>query len=124
MVSQNSSGSGSSSQSRLSGPVFKCYHNDVSPLRVVRNNGPRQGMKFYACAYWPKATCGFFRWVDNVNDIEDMQYQILEKDTTIAGLENEVKMLKEQNETLEELLAEVGIECSERRLMTEGEADD
>ncbi|KAL2937372.1 Protein FAR1-RELATED SEQUENCE 5 [Bienertia sinuspersici] len=71
-----------------------------------------------------KATCGFFRWVDDVNDIEDMQYQIVEKDTTIADLENEVKMLKEQNETLEELLAEVGIECSERRLMMECEVDD
>ncbi|KAL2942418.1 WRKY transcription factor WRKY71, partial [Bienertia sinuspersici] len=97
--------SGSSSQSKLSGPVLKCYHNEVAPLRV-------------------KATCGFFSWVDDVNHIQDMQFQILEKDTTIADLKNEVKMLKEENENLEELLAEVGIEYNERRLMMECEADD
>ncbi|KAL2900997.1 Myosin-2 heavy chain [Bienertia sinuspersici] len=71
-----------------------------------------------------KATCGFFSWVDDVNDIQDMQFQILEKDTTIADLENEVKMLKEENENLEELSAEVGIQCNERRLMMECEVDD
>ncbi|KAL2901195.1 Protein ZGRF1, partial [Bienertia sinuspersici] len=116
MVSQNSSASGSSSQSRLSSPVLKCYHNEVAPLRVVRHNGPRLGMKFYACAIGP--------WVDDVNLIQDMQFQILDKDTTIADLENVVKMLKEDNENLEEQLAEVGIECNERRLMMECEADD
>ncbi|KAL2933433.1 DNA topoisomerase 3-alpha, partial [Bienertia sinuspersici] len=124
MVSQNSSASGSSSQSRLSGSVLKCYHNEVAPLRVVRHNGPRLGMKFYACAYWPKETCGFFSWVDDVNLIQDMQFQILDEDITIADLENEVKMLKEENENLEDQLAEVGIECNERRLMMEREADD
>ncbi|KAL2930897.1 DNA topoisomerase 3-alpha [Bienertia sinuspersici] len=101
MVSQNSSASGSSSQYRLSGPVVKCYHNEVAPLRVVRHNGPRLGMKFYACAYWP-ATCGFFSWVDDANLIQDMQFQILDKDTTITDLDNEVKMLKEENENLED----------------------
>ncbi|KAL2899744.1 Endonuclease 8-like 3, partial [Bienertia sinuspersici] len=123
-VSQNSSASGSSSQSRLSGPVLKCYHNEVAPLRIVRHNGPRMGIKFYACAYSPKATCSVFSWVDDANLIQDMQFQILDKDTTIADLESEVKMLKEENENLEELLAEVGIECNEKRLMMECEADD
>ncbi|KAL2894941.1 Endonuclease 8-like 3, partial [Bienertia sinuspersici] len=126
VVSQNSSASGSSSQSRLSSLVLKCYHNEVSPLRVVRHNGPRLGMQFYACAYWPisKATCGFFSWVDDVNLVQDMHFQILDKDTTITNLENEVKMLKEENENLEDQLDEVGIECNERRLMMECEADD
>ncbi|KAL2895408.1 Protein ZGRF1, partial [Bienertia sinuspersici] len=118
MVSQNLSASGSSSQSRLSSPVLKCYHNEVAPLRIVRHNGPRLGMKFYACAYWPVTG------VDYVNHIQDMQFQILDKDTTIADLENEVKMLKEENENLEDQLAEVGIECNERRLMMECEADE
>ncbi|KAL2900583.1 Endonuclease 8-like 3 [Bienertia sinuspersici] len=99
--------------------MLKCYHNEVAPLRVVRHNGPRLGMKFYACAYWPKATCGFFSWVDDVNHIQEVQFQILEKDTTTADMENEVKILKERNENLEELLAEVGIECNERRLIME-----
>ncbi|KAL2943251.1 Endonuclease 8-like 3, partial [Bienertia sinuspersici] len=124
IVSQNSSASGSSSQSRLSDPVLKCYHNEVAPLRVARHNGSRLGMKFYACAYWPKATCGFFSWVDDANLIQDMQFQILDKDTTIADLKNKVKILKEGNENLKELMAEVGIECNERRLMMECEADD
>ncbi|KAL2897918.1 Endonuclease 8-like 3, partial [Bienertia sinuspersici] len=124
MVSQNSSASSSPSQSRLSSPVLKCYHNEVAPLRVVRHNGPRLGMKFYACAYWPKATCGFFSWVDDANLIQDMQFQILDKDITIADLENEMKMIKEENENLKDQLAEVGIECNERRLMMECEADD
>ncbi|KAL2931268.1 Protein ZGRF1, partial [Bienertia sinuspersici] len=116
--------SGSSSQSKLSSPVLKCYHNEVAPLIAVRHNGPRLGMKFYACGYWPKATCGFFSWVDDVNHIQDMQFQLLEKYTTITDLENKVKMLKEENENLKELLTEARIECNERRIMMECEVDD
>ncbi|KAL2900517.1 Protein ZGRF1, partial [Bienertia sinuspersici] len=72
IVLKNSSTSGSSSHSKLLGPVIKCYHNEVAPLRVVRHNGPRLGMKFCSCDYWPKATCGFFSWIDDVNHIQDM----------------------------------------------------
>ncbi|KAL2931695.1 Protein ZGRF1 [Bienertia sinuspersici] len=129
MASQNSSASGSS-QNTGPGNHLYCYHNEIAPLRVVRFQGPKMGKMFYGCSFWPR-TCGFFRWADEVNDEREMRFLLLEKDTKIAELEHEIDMLQlklkeveTKNAELEDLVHEVGIECTKRRLIMESASAD
>ncbi|KAL2935420.1 Protein ZGRF1, partial [Bienertia sinuspersici] len=119
-----------------------CYHNKIASLRVVRFQGPKMGKRFYECSFWPVSTfflviCvidvtrGYFRWADEVNDEREMRFLLLVKDTKIAELEQEIDMLqmkvkevKKQNAELEDLVHEVGIECTERRLLMESASSD
>uniref|UniRef100_A0A803L5E0 GRF-type domain-containing protein n=1 Tax=Chenopodium quinoa TaxID=63459 RepID=A0A803L5E0_CHEQI len=94
-----------SSRSRTKGNAspsqLVCYHNKIAPLRTVCYDGPMKGKRFYGCSYWPEQrTCGFFKWVDEVDDIRELQHVVHEKETTICELEHEVEMLKQEMELL------------------------
>ncbi|KAL2943177.1 DNA topoisomerase 3-alpha, partial [Bienertia sinuspersici] len=85
-------------RSRSSVPPVKCYHDDVAPIRTVRVNCPTQGRRFYGCSHYPR-TCGFFKWADEVdNDV----------------LKGKVKKLKQSTTELENQVAELAIENSEK----------
>ncbi|KAL2925551.1 Upstream stimulatory factor 1, partial [Bienertia sinuspersici] len=122
MASQQSMNSNSSSMSKSrskssSMPQLLCYHNDIAPIRVIKHDG---------CSHWPgfnnivkicQRTCGFFKWVDEFDEVRELQFKLFEKDTEIAELELEnsllqqkVKELKQTNlknrDQLEEILLE------------------
>ncbi|KAL2939391.1 Protein ZGRF1 [Bienertia sinuspersici] len=110
--------SGSSSNFVLRSQI-RCFHNEISPLRVVRHQGPRVGLNFYGCVYWPR-TCRFFRWADEVTN--DVRIMLMQKDETIANvqhdkkaLEKQVKALTLENKQLKEEYGEVLVECKHRR---------
>ncbi|KAL2934133.1 Lamin-like protein [Bienertia sinuspersici] len=77
--------SSSESRSRSNGkPHVLCFHQDLVPLRTVKNS------------------YGFFKWADEEDRIQELQFLLFERDTRIAELEilieeleNEVKNLKE-----------------------------
>ncbi|KAL2902052.1 DNA topoisomerase 3-alpha [Bienertia sinuspersici] len=114
MVTQNSAGSASFSASRSrsrgsTGAIepVKCYHNEVALLRTVRFNGPTQG----------KRTCGFFKWVDEVDTVNELQFMVFERDTIISELEYEkelleadVKKLRKKGEELQDQVNELAME--------------
>ncbi|KAL2936235.1 DNA topoisomerase 3-alpha [Bienertia sinuspersici] len=123
MASSNSTESRTHSRGRCAGPRIYCYHNEVAPLRVMKHNGPNQGKQFYGCPHWPQKTCGFFKWTHEVQNVDDLQYMVLEKDTALIELEHEkktlkkeVKELKAENEKLEDMVDELSIENTETRL--------
>ncbi|KAL2935481.1 DNA topoisomerase 3-alpha [Bienertia sinuspersici] len=105
----DSSGSGSSAQSR-GGPQVLCYHNEFAPLREVKHSCINQGRKFYGCGYWPirirfvtfchcliyQRSCGFFKWAEEVNEVRDLQLMLLEKENTIFELEHDKYLLEEK----------------------------
>ncbi|KAL2940930.1 Pyocin-S2 [Bienertia sinuspersici] len=117
MASQNSGGSvsasGARSRSRSSVPPVKCYHDDVAPIRTVRVNCPTQGRRFYGCSHYP--------WADEVDNVLELQMLAIEKDTKISELEYErdvlkgkVKKLKQSTTELENQVAELAIENTEK----------
>ncbi|KAL2939402.1 DNA topoisomerase 3-alpha, partial [Bienertia sinuspersici] len=115
-MSMDSSGSSSNFVPRSQ---IRCFHNEIAPLRVVRHQGPRVGLKFYGCVYWPR-TCRFFHWADEVTN--DVRIMLMQKDETIAELQHEKKALLKQvkaltleNKQLEEEYVEVLVECEHRR---------
>ncbi|KAL2936721.1 DNA topoisomerase 3-alpha [Bienertia sinuspersici] len=119
MASQGSASSASRSRSMGSMPVVKCYHDEVAPLRTVRHEGPTQGKRFFGCSHWPRR-CGFFKWADLTDNINELQLLLFEKDVEISYLEYEkeelernVKMLKEREAQLEEEVVELAIENTE-----------
>ncbi|KAL2900913.1 V-type ATP synthase subunit I [Bienertia sinuspersici] len=100
MASQGSANSASRSRSMGSMPMVKCYHDEVAPLRT--------------------RSCGFFKWADLTDNINELQLLLFEKDVEISSLEYEkeelernVKMLKEREAQLEEEVAELAIENTE-----------
>ncbi|KAL2927331.1 DNA topoisomerase 3-alpha [Bienertia sinuspersici] len=124
MASQNSGGSvsasGARSNSRSSVPPVKCYHDDVAPIRTVKVNCPTQGRRFYGCSHYPR-TFGFFKWADEVDNVLELQMLAIEKDTKISELEYErdvlkgkVKKLKQSTTELENQVAELAIENTEK----------
>ncbi|KAL2929705.1 DNA topoisomerase 3-alpha [Bienertia sinuspersici] len=114
MATQNSAGSASFSASRSrsrgsTGAIEpkKCYHNEVAPLRTVRFNGPTQG----------KRTCGFFKWADEVDTVNELQFMVFERDKIISELEYEkelldvdVKKLRKKGEELQDQVNELAME--------------
>ncbi|KAL2938278.1 DNA topoisomerase 3-alpha [Bienertia sinuspersici] len=124
MASHQSIGSGSSSKSGKSssmGQQVLCYHNQIAPLRTVKYDGPTKGKRFYGCSYWPEQrTCGFFKWVDEIDEVGDLQMLLQQKDSKIAELEQEmeelkqkVKRLKAKKEKLQDEVGEMGIATTE-----------
>ncbi|XP_021756015.1 uncharacterized protein LOC110721183 [Chenopodium quinoa] len=86
----------SSKSKKLGSPLFPiyCYHDEVAPLRTVKHGRPTQGKRFYDCSYTPEhSTCGFFKWVD---DIRELQYQNVDKNSIIMELEDKIELLKEK----------------------------
>ncbi|KAL2894752.1 Endonuclease 8-like 3, partial [Bienertia sinuspersici] len=117
MASQGSASSTSRSRSMGSMPVVKCYHDEVAPLRNMRHEGPTQGKRFFGCSHWPVCFCGFFKWADLIDNINELQLLLFEKDVEISSMEFEkdelkrnVKMLKESEAQFEEQVAELAIE--------------
>uniref|UniRef100_A0A803N2G8 GRF-type domain-containing protein n=1 Tax=Chenopodium quinoa TaxID=63459 RepID=A0A803N2G8_CHEQI len=116
-------GSGSSSSSRggLNQRV-KCNCGRDAIVRTVRN-GPNVGMRFHGCPLWPERGCVFFKWVAGSNEIDDLRYQVLEKDTTLAEKEFEKKLMEEKikklqvkRENLEEEIQDMKLEISQIRI--------
>ncbi|KAL2900119.1 DNA topoisomerase 3-alpha [Bienertia sinuspersici] len=113
----------SSSESRSRGngkPHVLCFHQDLAPLRRVKVQGPTRGKCFYGCSHWHNS-CGFFKWADEEDRVQELQFLLFERDTRIAELEilikeleNEVKNLKETNWKLEDDVAEMAIENTEQ----------
>ncbi|KAL2900068.1 Protein ZGRF1 [Bienertia sinuspersici] len=95
--SQSAGGSSSMSRSRSGSqlPQLRCYHDEVAPIRVVKHHGPTLGKRFYGCGRWPR-TCGFFKWVDEPDEVTELQFRLFEKDTEISQLEMEKQMLDEK----------------------------
>ncbi|XP_056684884.1 uncharacterized protein [Spinacia oleracea] len=117
---QASTGSGSSTNSRHGRVKCGC---GVSAIVRVAKKGPNCGMQFLGCSSWPEYNCGFFRWVPENNAIEDLQFQVLEKDTTISELEYDKKLLEEKlkkvqlkKDNLEEDIHEMKNEVCELRI--------
>ncbi|KAL2901203.1 Leucine--tRNA ligase [Bienertia sinuspersici] len=112
MASSNSTESGSYSHGRCAGPRMYCYHNELAPLGVVKHNGPTN-------------TCGFCKCTHEVQNVDDLQYMVLEKDIALIELEHEKKTLKKEieelkaNTKLEDMVAELSIENTETRLFME-----
>ncbi|KAL2902975.1 3-isopropylmalate dehydrogenase chloroplastic, partial [Bienertia sinuspersici] len=107
MASQNSgdslSASGARSRSRSLVPPVKYYHDDVALIRTVRVNCPTQGRS------------------GQVDNVLDLQMLTIEKDTKISELEYErdvlrgkVKKLKQSTTELENQVAELAIENTEK----------
>ncbi|KAL2943630.1 TNF receptor-associated factor 6 [Bienertia sinuspersici] len=92
--------SSSESRSRSNGkPHVLCFHQDLAPFRTMKNS------------------CGFFKWPDEEDRVQELQFLLFERDTRIAELEilieeleNEVKNLKQANWKLEDDVAEIAIE--------------
>uniref|UniRef100_A0A803MZS2 GRF-type domain-containing protein n=1 Tax=Chenopodium quinoa TaxID=63459 RepID=A0A803MZS2_CHEQI len=110
MTSQQSLGS--SSQSKNSGsphlPLY-CYHDEVAPLRIVKVDDPTKGKRFTVVLFG--RTCGFIKWMDEVDDIRVLQSHIMDKNSTINELEDKLDLVKEKVRKLkakqEELVDEV-----------------
>ncbi|CAO2813102.1 unnamed protein product [Amaranthus hypochondriacus] len=122
-VQQRGSCNSGSSSSRGCLSNLKCKCGTDAVVRTVKN-GPNSGMKFYGCHSWPDADCGFFKWIGGVRDIGDeLRFQLLEKETTIAELkmqkqmvEEKVKKLQLKKENMEEDLQELKAEVSQMRI--------
>ncbi|KAL2938017.1 Endonuclease 8-like 3, partial [Bienertia sinuspersici] len=119
MASQGSASSGSRSRSMGSMPLVKFYHDEVATLRTVRHEGPIQGKRFFGCSHWARI-CGFFKWTDLTDNINELQLLLFEKEVEISSLEYEkeelernVKMLKEREAQLEEQVTELAVENTE-----------
>ncbi|XP_057251340.1 uncharacterized protein LOC130591687 [Beta vulgaris subsp. vulgaris] len=100
---QASFGSGCSSNSRR----VKCKCGNNAVVRTVKN-GPNVGSRFYGCPLWPDTKCEMFKIIDDSTAHEDLQFQIFEKDTSIAELEvvqtfkdNKIMKLQTKKHSLE-----------------------
>ncbi|KAL2921267.1 DNA topoisomerase 3-alpha [Bienertia sinuspersici] len=119
-----STGSGSSSNSsrRLLQHRVKCNCGNDAVIRTVKN-GPNVGSKFYGCPLWPDTKCEMFKLIDGSNDVEDLQVQLLEKNTTIAEMEvvqklkdDKIKKLQKKKGSLEEELNVLNCEISKLKV--------
>ncbi|KAL2904401.1 DNA topoisomerase 3-alpha [Bienertia sinuspersici] len=114
--------SGSSSRSRSEHPPLRCHCNQVAPLRTVRFNGGRNaGRAFYGCSGWPDS-CGFLRWVDEVDELRDMEDKLMEAATKnaelrlqIDQLERRVRELLNASKNKQEQIEELAIESDVMR---------
>ncbi|KAL2897089.1 Kinesin-like protein KIN-14N, partial [Bienertia sinuspersici] len=104
-----STGSGSSSNSsrRLVQYWVKC---NCGTMLIVKN-GPNVGSKFYGCPLWPDTKCEMFNLNDGINDVEDLEVQLLEKNTAVAERQvvkklkdDKTKKLQKKKGSLEEEL--------------------
>ena len=99
----NASGFGSSSN--RSEVEVKCHHQIDSKLRMVRS-GSNLGKKFYGYSLWPVSGKNQ-TWVTNIGCLSiaslillKLEGKLLEKETVIAQLEVEKKILEEKIQKL------------------------
>ncbi|KAL2933846.1 DNA topoisomerase 3-alpha [Bienertia sinuspersici] len=79
--------SSSKLRSRSNGkPQVLYFHQDLAPLRTLKVQGPTRGKRFYGCSHWPNS-CGFFKWADEEDRVQELQFLLFERDTRIAELE-------------------------------------
>ncbi|KAL2893337.1 Sucrose non-fermenting protein kinase 1 [Bienertia sinuspersici] len=113
MATQNSAGSASFSASRSrsrgsTGSIkpVKCY-----TMKLLAYDGSIQ---------WPysrqKRTCGFFKWADEVDTVNELQFMVFERDTIISEIEYEkelleadVKKLRKKGEELQDQVNELAM---------------
>ncbi|KAL2898818.1 Protein ZGRF1 [Bienertia sinuspersici] len=122
MASHQSIGSGSSSKYGKSSSMDQqvlCYHNQIAPLRTVKYGGPTKGKRFYGCSYWPR-TCRFFKWVDEIDEVGDLQMLLQQKDSKIAELEQEVEEMKQKVKRLKAKKVKLQAEVREIGIATSG----
>ncbi|KAL2930645.1 DNA topoisomerase 3-alpha [Bienertia sinuspersici] len=121
---QASYGSGNSTNStRASYQKLKCNCGNDAIIRTVKN-GPNVGSKFYGCLMWPDTKCQMFKLIGGNNvDVKDLQFRLLEKDTTIAELEmihkfrdDKINKLQLKKEKLEEEVKELHNENCKLRM--------
>ncbi|KAL2898349.1 DNA topoisomerase 3-alpha [Bienertia sinuspersici] len=118
---QNSHNSGCSATSRRNSKVI-CSCGNEAILRTVKN-GPNVGTKFYGCPLWPDTQCKMFKPIEGSSVVEDLQFQLLEKDTTIMEMEmlleskdERIKRLQLKNNILEEENRELRKGCCQFRI--------
>ncbi|KAL2924036.1 DNA topoisomerase 3-alpha [Bienertia sinuspersici] len=111
MSRHNSSSSGSSSCLRPIQSSYVCSCGGVAVVRTVKA-GPNIGRRFHGCPLWP-----FGR------EINDLRFEVLAKDTTIAEMEYEKQLMEEKikalqlkKENLEEDVKQLKVERSENHM--------
>uniref|UniRef100_A0A803KQK9 Squalene cyclase N-terminal domain-containing protein n=1 Tax=Chenopodium quinoa TaxID=63459 RepID=A0A803KQK9_CHEQI len=88
-----SSGSSSSRSVGWGSPKLKCKCGVEAVIRTVRNGDNVE------------SDCGFFQWVNaNKMDLEDLRFQVFERDTQVAEKEIEIDFMKEQLKKFEKNL--------------------
>ncbi|KMS96378.1 hypothetical protein BVRB_9g225730 [Beta vulgaris subsp. vulgaris] len=97
----SASGSGSVNTRSSHQAIVKCNHDIPTKLRTVKSGG-HVGRKFYGCAMWPAADCGFFKWEVNegyskeCHECEELHVKLLEQFTSIAELELQFKIFEDK----------------------------
>uniref|UniRef100_A0A803L510 GRF-type domain-containing protein n=1 Tax=Chenopodium quinoa TaxID=63459 RepID=A0A803L510_CHEQI len=104
MASRRHNGSSSSTSSRnysLVASKMKCRCGLEAITRTVKN-GENVGLKFHGCPRWPDGDCGFFEWAHvNPKVVDDLRFQVFERDTQVAEKEMEIDFLKEELKKVE-----------------------
>ncbi|KAL2898828.1 Protein ZGRF1 [Bienertia sinuspersici] len=118
MASHQSIGSGSSLKYGKSSSMDQqvlCYHNQIAPLRTVKYGGPTKGKRFMVVL-----TGRFFKWVDEINEVGDLQMLLQQKDSKITELEQEVEELKQKVKRLKAKKVKLQDEVREIGIATSG----
>ncbi|KAL2936953.1 DNA topoisomerase 3-alpha [Bienertia sinuspersici] len=118
---QNSHNSGCSATSRTSKVICSCGNEDI--VRTVKN-GPNVGTKFYD-VHWMKDTqCKMFKPIEGKLVVEDLQFQLLEKDTAriemdmlLESKDKRIKRLQLKNNILEQENRELRKGCCQFRII-------
>ncbi|KAL2942637.1 Chaperone protein DnaK [Bienertia sinuspersici] len=115
MTTQNSAGSASfsASRSRSRGST-----GAIKPVKCTTMKLLRLG-RFDSMALLKAKgrTCGFFKWADEVDTVNELQFMVFERDTIISELEYEkelleadVKKLRKKGEELQDQVNELAME--------------
>ncbi|KAL2892462.1 DNA topoisomerase 3-alpha [Bienertia sinuspersici] len=124
MRKQVSHGSGSSTNSRRTqqNSKVRCKCGNDAVIRTVKN-GPNFGSKFYGCPLWPNTTCDMFLLIEGKSEVEELQWKMFEKDTTISELEmlntmkdEKIKNLQMKKKSLEEEMKGVKNEFGQQQI--------
>ncbi|KAL2924675.1 IQ motif and SEC7 domain-containing protein 2 [Bienertia sinuspersici] len=112
---QNSHNFGCSATSRTSKVICSCGNEDI--VRTVKN-GPNIGTKFY-----DDTQCKMFKPIEGRLVVEDLQFQLLEKDTAIIEMDmlleskdKRIKRLQLKNNILEQENRELRKGCCQFRI--------
>ncbi|KAL2926410.1 DNA topoisomerase 3-alpha [Bienertia sinuspersici] len=123
MVSNRKQGSHASGSSTISAKSFRgnrrCKCGNKVVVRTVRN-GPNVGSKFFGCPLWPDTTCDMFELIEEVNEFDEVQWQLIEKETSITEMEmlnklkeDKIKKLQFKKKKLEGELEKMKIDLSQ-----------
>ncbi|KAL2921014.1 DNA topoisomerase 3-alpha [Bienertia sinuspersici] len=109
----------------------RCKCGNDAIIRTVKN-GPNCGSKFYGCPLWPVSlgcsrlkdtTCDMFLLIEGKSEVEELQWKMFEKDTTITKLEmlntmkdEKIKNLQMKKKSLEEEMKGVKNELGQQQI--------